>query len=215
VGGAEAGFAEAREFVRRYVSRREGWAYPAYDAYPGGPTEALSEQDLLAFVLLNVNQQPIPTYYSLFAHLDELNALLDGAPLRGATLADADAKTIEALAQLIGVLDRPLPHVGLTKLSKVLHRKRPDLIPLYDRNIRRCYMGPGSARVPRQKGRSWGDFARVWLPEVQRDLVEQSSLWDELAALATNPGITPLRALDIVGWALGDPRRSLLPALDD
>jgi hypothetical protein len=44
--------------------------------------------------------------------------------------------------------------------------------------------------------------------EVKKDLATQLEHWTTLAGLATGPTVTPLRALDIVGWHLGDPRSS-------
>lgn len=41
---------------------------------------------------------------------------------------------------------------------------------------------------------------------LQKDLVDQLPQWEEIAAMAPGPKITPLRALDIIGWELGNRR---------
>lgn len=41
------------------------------------------------------------------------------------------------------------------------------------------------------------------MPAIQHDLVSQMDWWLEIAALASGSAITPLRALDIIGWHLG------------
>ena len=195
---------EARSFVTAYTAIGSEYAYPAYDGYPGSGSESLNGADLLAPILLNVRHISIRTYNALLDCLDELDRRL--ADLRDVPpLHKADTATIEALADLFGILDRrELPGVRLTVLSKDLHRKRPDLIPLYDQNIKRCYLGGTDPRIETVKGRSWTDFARSWIPEVQVDLKTQLPAWVALAELAPGPTpVTPLRTLDMIGWRLG------------
>ncbi len=74
----------------------------------------------------------------------------------------ADEDDLVATAQAFAMLDydRP-PGVRLTKLAKVLHRKRPRLLPLYDRYVRACYCLPDGDRpavIPAVRGRSYVDF---------------------------------------------------------
>jgi hypothetical protein len=139
------------------------------------------------------------------ALLPEINRRLADPRLTG-TLNDADDNTLEAIAELYGILDEhPQHQVQLTKLSKVLHRKRPDLLPLYDENIRRCYFEFGDpVRVVPVKRRKDRDRMLVWLPEVRKDLQEGLQTWNDLASLASEPTISPLRSLDILGWRLVD-----------
>lgn len=207
VGGASIPRREAIDFARRYLtSTTETWAYPAYDGYPGSPGPAVGEADLLAVSLLNAGQNPLSTYYGFSSILDVLNGRLGDPKLTG-SFGEADGGTLDAIADLYGVLDaHPLPQVGLTKLSKVLHRKRPDLLPLYDANIRRCYFSGAESPVLPVKGRSWTKMVRAWLPAVHQDLVTQMSVWEEIAVMAPGPRIFPLRALDIIGWHLGERR---------
>jgi hypothetical protein len=194
----------ACSFVTAYTAIGSEYAYPAYDGYPGSGSATLDGSDLLAPILLNVRHIKIRSYNALLDCLDELNegltALRDVPPLH-----EADAAAIEVLAELFGILDRrDLPGVRLTVLSKVLHRKRPDLIPLYDQNIKRCYMAGSEPRIATVKGRSWTEFAKSWVPEVQADLTTQLHAWTALADLAPGPtSVTPLRALDMIGWRLG------------
>lgn len=204
VGGATISFNDAKKFTETYLSNTtRTWAYPAYDGYPGHAGFEVGRADLLAVALLNAGQKPVETYYGLESLLGSINTRLADPRLRG-TLAEATDETIEAIANLYGILDATKPpQVGLTKLSKVLHRKRPELLPLYDRNIRRCYVHIGDAPVPDARDRTWTELVRIWATAVRHDLVTQYELWTELANLAPGPKITPLRALDIVGWHLG------------
>ncbi|MGP4033840.1 DUF6308 family protein [Pseudarthrobacter sp. 1C304] len=209
VGGASAGFDEAFAWASRYITNQDQtYSYPAYDAYPGACSDTVGPQDLLAPALLNAGHNPVRSYYTLEGLLDEINEKLSHPAMTG-TLTDASDETIGAIASLFGILDEvSTPGVKLTKLSKVLHRKRPDLIPLYDPHIWRCYVGSGpESPLPRDKARSWEQFSLLWLPAVQKDLRDQADTWERIAGLATKPPITSLRALDMVGWWLGRPKR--------
>ncbi|WP_139186326.1 DUF6308 family protein [Arthrobacter subterraneus] len=209
VGGRTIDFEQAKEWANTYFVGRPGTsAYPAYDEYPGSPGESIGKQDLLAVVLLNVSNKPLPVYYGLESLIPFLNERLDDPAIHG-DLASASTETINAIVHLLNVIEeRPTDHVQLTTLSKVLHRKRSALIPLFDDNIAYCYSKCDGAPVPYvKKGtRNRAEYRRLWLEALQRDLAGQFSLWEELAATAPGPSVTPLRALDIIGWELGNRR---------
>lgn len=206
VGGRSASAENLRKYVAEYLSGNEQWAYPAYDSYEGSPTpRVVGDADLLAVSLLNAGQKPIPTFYTFRRLLPSINERLENPALHGA-LEDAGDQTLEAIADLFGVLDEevPTPQVGKTKLSKVLHRKKPDLIPLFDKQVFRTYSEGDGAPLPKDRKRSHRDYFRAWLPLVQDDLNRHHDFWDELTGLARpSVPITRLRALDIVAWRLG------------
>lgn len=207
VGGANVELGEAKGWARTYlVERPRTSAYPAYDGYPGSPSDSVEAQDLLAVALLNVSNNPIPVYYGLESLMAPINERLEDPAITG-DLATADDDTLEAIVRLFGVLEAsPTKYVRLTTLSKVLHRKRPELLPLFDDNIGYCYSECAGAPVPFEDGRSRADYRRAWLKEVRNDLATQLPYWEEIAAIAPGPKITPLRALDIIGWELGNRR---------
>lgn len=207
VGGATVDFDEAKSWAWTYLNERPGTsAYPAYDGYPGFPEDSVEPQDLLAVVLLNVSNNPVPVYYSLESLMPSINERLHEPAMVG-DLASADSSTLEAIVRLFGVLEAtPTKYVRLTTLSKVLHRKRPNLIPLFDDNIGWCYSECAGAPVPFEDGRSRAGYRAAWLKALQGDLANQLPHWEEIAALAPGPKITPLRALDIIGWELGNRR---------
>lgn len=216
VGGFSEPVEKATRLVREYVSEYGKWSYPAYDGYlRHAPTDDVRQQDLLAAALLNAGQQPIPTYYGLLQILPEINRRLEDPHLTG-TLEEASNDTLDAIANLYGILDdHPQHQVQLVKLSKVLHRKRPELLPLYDKNVWRCYSQFGNpVRVVPVRRRSDKKRVQAWLPHVQADLRAASMHWRELAGLASEPTISPLRALDILAWRLVDdatPRKKRRP----
>jgi hypothetical protein len=123
------------------------------------------------------------------------------------TLEAANDQDLENLGRLYAVLDGSTPGLSGITLSKVLHRKRPGFIPLYDRNVRRLYLRPGvgPARIPAppRGGRSWSEFMVVLAGAMRDDLQAYLPFWRSLAARAKPVALTPLRALDIVAWKLG------------
>lgn len=211
VGALTAPWDEAQRFVTRYLNTpSDHWSYPAYDAYPGGPDASLSEQDLFAPMLLNAGIRSLKTYYALCGSLGTINERLAVVP-DDVDLADATDEQLVDVAHLIGVIDgSAIPGVQLTTYSKILHRKRPRLFPLYDAHIEHCYQHADHAPVPAvREHRTWSEFAVLWLNAVRHDLKNPpvAESWKKLAALTPQGGqaISPLRAFDIVGWGIGQP----------
>lgn len=218
VGARTLTLADAAGHVQAYVSGNtrgaKPFAYPAYDGYPGSEGLDVGPQDLLAPSLLNVPLRSLRTYYGLLDLVPRLNERLNGIPPQLA-LADAQGDALAHAADVFAVLDGPDAPVGasMTTLAKIVHRKRPAFLPLWDDHIAACYLRAGADGGPRiqpDKRRSWRDFVALWLPELQADLREHREAWDALAGLTPQggPSITPLRALDIVGWHLGSPGRA-------
>lgn len=203
VGTKEGSFADVERFFTTHITGKHN-GYPAYDSYPGAEGEQLAPQDLLASALLNALKSPLPAYYSLLSIMDELNDLLQTLDEASGGLGfhELDDAALDAIAALYRPLDtRSVRGIGAVTLSKVLHRKRPSLIPITDKQIRNCYRSlPDVGSNPK---RSYEDYVKVWLSHAQRDLAEQYESFTELAELTTAPKITPLRALDIVGWGFG------------
>lgn len=209
--------AEAKAWVAEYFTAKNQhaanpYAHPAYDAYDSGsgPFE-LNDGDLLAPVLLNA-APTVRAFYSLQRVRPRLVDALADVPVE-LTLADAVAAgTMPAqLGELVAVLDgpEPVPGVRLTTLLKVLHRKRPAFVPLYDQFVGACYLGTGDGfPVRRVRRRSWRDYAVAVAAAVSEDLTSQRAAFAELQELA--PRVSTLRILDVLAWKLG--RRA--PAAD-
>ncbi|MBI9113510.1 DUF6308 family protein [Sanguibacter suaedae] len=206
VGGGRIPYDDAHAWVTRYLSSPgEHWAYPAYESYPGGDSPALEEADLLAPVLLSTPVRSLETYYSLQENLKAFNAVLGAIPLE-TSLAGATHTDLAAVVDLFAFLDtHPMHDVSLAMFTKLLHRKRPHLIPLYDTAVGTCYLDMPDAPLVRDDRRAYASFAQLWLRAVQRDLDSQLDVWAELSTLTPTDGpqISPLRALDIVGWKVG------------
>ncbi|MFD7161012.1 DUF6308 family protein [Kribbella sp. NPDC059898] len=204
VGGVVVEREQAIEWAREYLTGASAWAYPAYDAYDArSDPKRIDDADLLAPVLLNVGRLTLEAYYGLQERRARLQECLAAIP-EDAELTSAGDDDLEPIRLLFGVLDDPgIPGVQGTILAKILHRKRPGLIPLYDERVRRCYQVGQGAPLPVRRGRPWGEFFVVLAMAMRKDLVDQLAVWTEIANLATGPRISLLRALDIVAWRAG------------
>ncbi len=209
VGGREVGVDQARRWVHEYLNGQPGqYGYPSYDGYvTNDDPSSLCDGDLLAPVLLNVRAR-IDSFADLQAVRPQIEQDLAAVPV-GVDLAGqgANESTLQAIGALYTVLDgddRPR-HVSGTTLAKVLHRKRPSLIPLYDEQVRRVYQdGPG-APISADRGRTWQEFMELLAGCMQADLTRALDHWDDLTELAPadGPAVSRLRVLDIVAWRLG------------
>lgn len=193
----------ARSDAEKYLAGTQPYGYPAYDAFEAGAGPwSLSDGDFLAPALLNVTVR-VRAFYSLAAARGRLEAWLARVP-SDARLIDASQDEVDLLGELFGVLDEGLPGVGGTILAKIMHRKRPAFLPLYDRYIWWCYVGVDGAPIRRDRHRTWAEFMPLLAAAMKNDL-EREGVWlTQVASLATGPvPITALRALDIIAWQGG------------
>lgn len=205
VGNRSVSTDHALTYAQRYLcTPDENWAYPGYDAYLRDTASApLSEADLLAPILLNVQHMKLQTYYGLLRELPRLQLLLDELD-PALMLEQASEDDLAVLGQFFsGIDDARLHGTSGTTMAKILHRKRPRLIPLYDKQVGSCYQHGVDAPVPLEQGRRWDAFMPLFARAVRNDLIEHMSFWKQVCALAADPPITPLRALDIVAWSVG------------
>lgn len=210
IGGLQVPIGKAQAWVAAYTTsglcRETPYAYPAYDLYQGGSglPDVLDDADLLAPVLLNVAIS-IRSFYALQLHRPQLQKALSREELETPLAHLTGDQIADLIGEAFAILDTPdaLPGIGATKLSKVVHRKRPAAIPLHDRWVRACYVGEGFP-VPRAKHRSYRTYMTLLAQAMRRDLREQP---DQFAALRSasgaEPALTDLRLLDIVAWHAG------------
>lgn len=208
VGGVRVPRAQAFDHAKRYLTDGSGWGYPAYERYEApralGP---LTDADLLAPPLLNVQYYDLGVYESLQAVRPQLQESLDRIR-PSASVFDATDDEREQVRLMFALLDRRgVPGARGTILSKVLHRKRPHLIPLWDGNVENVYQYGATPRIPVVKRRSWGDFYTLFSDTVRADIEADRGFFQDVAALAFDPPISLIRAVDIVAWWAGHPER--------
>ncbi len=182
-----------------YLDVRNGYAWSSYDLLVTNGSAELVDGDLLAPNLIGATVDR-----DRFLLLRELMPRIAGvAQLPGNALQDATDGELEKVADLFAVLD-DAPYAGRgvrgTILSKVLHRKRPDLVPLYDSRIFESYTAPGA--IERAAHRTWREFMMLLLTQMRADLEKEGAAFDRLLATAEASGVrlTRLRALDILVW---------------
>ncbi|WP_393077331.1 DUF6308 family protein [Streptomyces sp. LN704] len=223
IGAFTVGLDTAERWIRRYFDESNNrviaatrgklrpYAYPVYDRFQTDSDESkLHDSDFLAPLLLNKSPS-IRAVFNLQAVRPQLEEALTAIPVT-LTLTEAAAKhtLTSLLTGLFGVLDGPTStlDVGLTTLSKILHRKRPHMIPLYDKRVKDCYYGTSSRHPVQPVPRSApdGPFYATVATCIAHDLADQPDQWQYLTTVA--PGdVSLLRVFDVVAWELGALRR--------
>ncbi len=205
IGGVDIDRDRATSAAAQYLAARgHRFGYPAYDGFDSGAGAfRVGDGDFLTPVLLNV-----PVSVKTFYALSDLREKLDGWLLRvppDARLIDAGPAELAELGALFAVLDgvERRPHIRGSVLAKVMHRKRPGFVPLYDRHVDHCYRGGPDAPITKDRRRPWAELIQLLGTAMIADLRREASYLSEVVAMATNPAITPLRALDIVAWQAG------------
>jgi hypothetical protein len=194
VGGRDV--PDALDRIRRYCGLTwsggspETWAYRYFDLVPGESPDEVTSVDVLAAASLHPGLSR--TDLGFFVdRADDLSDWLRSVPV-DAELRNADS---ELLAHLDALAD--FDGVSLTLLSKVLHHKRPSLIPLLDRHIIDWYRpvtGERSATL------AWAPIIRA----MKQDLIDDvngslTEIADALRLELASPP-TAIRLIDIAIW---------------
>jgi hypothetical protein len=203
VGGIAVDEEVARRAVETYLTSGDGlYAYPSYDKLStNGSTTELCDGDLLAPTLLNAAPtiEGFATLKCMQPALENGLEALVGLP----ELTEIDPAQVRFVAAAFSALDAgDTPGVRGTTVAKVLHRKRPDLIPLYDRFIYQVFVTEEGAPIPRAKDRSWVAFMELLVAAMRSDLLENVALWDDIRCVG-DAEVSRVRALDIVAWTIG------------
>lgn len=182
--------------LAHYVDPANGRAFFAYDRV-GNPT-ILEPVDLLAPGLLDASVRGslvIDMYRAdgPYRHLREtMEALLDDPAAAEARFEDQNLDSSGPWALVLAVLKASDHTSGLkaSMVTKILHRKRPRLVPIFDSKVAGFY-----GVTPHTPWRLW--------PIMQEELRGHGDWIRELAAAYRTPDdreLSALRALDIVVW---------------
>lgn len=195
-GHPDRPLADADELLRGYrVTGDTGLEYMRY--VPITPSDRLLPEDLAVTLLVNSRAT-----YRAFQSLRDRGHEVDLCALPACALelaSDDDLRrTSEAIASVAG-----WPGFGASTATKVLHKKRPQLIPLLDNQaIFGAYMNP---RWPekRPSADTVKDRRRIEeaLRRIRYDLVrsENQGAWSELHAIELD--LTPIELFDAVWWS--------------
>jgi hypothetical protein len=183
----------ALEFLEAYSS------YQAYDSYDSSGAASFDESDLR---LANRGGARISTaeIAAILERRGEIeSALREIDP--DASLADATnsipwiplRRLFDAFADIRGI--------GLSKMTKALHRKRPALIPMLDSVVQAYLTMDNSATRP---SGSFGERATALVRSYKRDLDRNRSVLYEIQReLASREyRLTEVRILDLLIWSI-------------
>lgn len=159
-------------------------------------------EDLLAVSMLSVRISGYHALHVLEYEAGKLSSLLAKIPV-GVTLTDLRAELLVAedgpaqeLWQAIHDI-RPRPgdkRIGRVAAGKLLARKRPQLIPVYDSRVKKVLGRPG--------------VDRRWWRDLRCQLIKDQDLVRELESVRARAGagdLSLLRTFDIMCWMFGDP----------
>ncbi len=180
--------------VQTFYEESGPFAGSLYDSLGHNPANQLVSDDLLAVTLLDVGFRPRAVRALLEQGQPEgrLGRLLAAVP-SDVTLWDATTGELDAASALWREIRiqtrkaRVLSGVGPTKRSKLLARKRPDLVPIVDSVIR-------AALAPHLDRETW---------EPLREALGDPDLRNHIESLRPGRGaaqVSLLRLLDTVIW---------------
>lgn len=181
------------EYFARTASG-DGWQFSGarFDTLGGGgdhPDSAnrFTADDLVAVTLLSVDIDPHAAIWILEDGENELSELLTQIPTH-VDLHDADQALVDDGSPADRLWDQleERPGIGWVTAGKLLARKRPQLVPVYDNVVRAAFENPDG----------------FWL-ELHRALHSDPPLVDRLQQTRQAAGvehISVLRTLDVVVW---------------
>jgi hypothetical protein len=196
--------------LARYTDTDGDRAFRTYDRQ--GAPATLTPLDCLAPALLSVRvswRQVIPLFQPSgpgAVVLNAMQAVLDDPRCARASFVDIDLGDPDGPWALVDAAIRssggsgqgnPVPGLKAVGVSKILHRKRPALVPIFDRWVYQFYLDTpppvGSYDKPPRK---------LW-PLLQADLRANRAWLAGLAAPVRTPDgrrLSVLRAADIIIW---------------
>lgn len=198
----------AWDLIRRYCGMPwpggspETWGFAYYDAIDTAFADRVDPVDVVSASALQPGlSRNDMAFFS--AHMGEGSALgLIGSWLadipRDASIGAADARVLWRLEQLTGWGESP----ALALLTKVLHRKRPGLVPLVDRGTMDRYR---SVIGHRRANEAWPALLRALRDDLSpagpngASVFMLASVQVEVAA-ATGRWLSQLRLVDIAIW---------------
>lgn len=185
--------------LRRYCGLRwsggdpETWAYRYYDKLVDTDPHRLLPVDVLSAAAMHsgLSRSDLGWFNE---HTDEVDAWLAGTP--DGDLADAGPGAVDQLVKLVGLAEG----TQLSLLTKVLHRKRPQLVPIAERRLLDLYR---PVTGERSAVAAWPALVTALAADLRNDS-NRRILECATASLALTRPLSTLRAADICVWLGGE-----------
>ncbi|WP_238005912.1 DUF6308 family protein [Dactylosporangium sp. AC04546] len=173
------------DLVAAYFHPDGPFAGATFDTLGDNPPNEVTRDDLLAATLLDISWRPLAVR-RLEAERDHVGVMLARIPLNR-DLWEATPSELQAAEDPYRWLDG-LPYVGATIASKLLARKRPRLVPIYDTVVQDLLTTP--------EDQFWTTLADALTDPGMRDDIER-------LRPTTAPTVSVLRLLDVAIWMRG------------
>jgi hypothetical protein len=186
------------EQVAQYFDPSKGYAADTFNTLGVNVPDCLGPDDLLAVHLLQIDFDPRAVRQLLLDGdtRDDVNGMLSGIdPCVDLWEHSADS-ALKATEELWVELQR-LDGVGPVVAGKILARKRPRLVPIYDKWIEH-YLSP-------PKGEFWETLQAALRRNGLPQRIEESLRPDRLKGAALEAQVSTIRLLDVAIW-MGRPR---------
>lgn len=180
----------ALEFVRHDGS------YQSYDLAPVKQDEVLTEEDIRVANAIIARMSP-RVIAGIYSQAPAINAALGQVPSSASLAAADEAVPWEGLGQLMRAMDG-IPEVGLPRKTKVLHKKRPALIPILDSVLEKYLRSVDRIRRTGDSVVDAVDLMRSYKRELDATLPALGPLRDELRQRGID--LTECRLLDLFLW---------------
>jgi hypothetical protein len=186
--------------LRRYFKYFSGRRFERFDGGGDRPdvADSFTSADVVAVMMLSIRWTATPALQLLETRSQELNDLLAGVPhtpMHQTDLADYQSGSpAHCLRRALLTIDG----IGWVTASKLLARKRPHHVPVYDRVVAGLLDSPGS---------SWHCF-HSWLAGDPAHAERLSSLRAEVGCIED---VSLLRCLDVALWMHGTQSGSQVP----
>lgn len=156
--------------------------------------DIVTADDLVAVTFLSVEVTPSAAYQVLQAQRAEVSALLGEIPVDLDFITTRNQIGPDWPAWQLEQLLRRIPGIGRTIASKLLARKRPFTVPIYDRVVNQV-LGLGDSHwLPLRAAFDDGRLSRTRLEHLRQQV-------------GLDERVTPLRILDVIAWMDGSPDR--------
>jgi hypothetical protein len=172
-------------------------SYRSYDLAPVEQDDVLTEADIRVANAMVARMSP-RVIASIYARASVINLALARIPRSASLAATDDAIPWQELEELMRAVDG-IPEVRLARQTKVLHKKRPALIPILDSVLETYLRRVDGLRRTGDPTRDAVELIRSYKRELDASLPALRSLQRELRRRGID--LTECRLLDLFLWA--------------